>query len=229
LTAIADATALPLSTVYRIANELVQSGLLRRSGEGFYSLSEPAPQPDAELDRAAAASIVPRAAIGVLDDLAAVTHKASRFGFRQGAHMASVERMPNQSQVEPRTQIDQRPLHACAMGKVLLAFAIQPEFDNAATCQLQRYTPNTITDRDQLLEQLARTRRTSVAHEFGELDERTSTLAVPVLGSGRFAVAALELQATGEPDLRRLEYAAQVAARVLRNVVLASPRHNTRR
>lgn len=223
LTSISEATGLPLSTVFRIANELVQSGLLRRSCEGFYSMAEPMPHADVEPDRAGAVSTIPRAVIAVLDDLAAVTRKTSRFGFRQGAHMASVARMPNQSQVQPQTQIDQRPLHACAMGKILLAFAIRPDFDDAMKYELQAKTANTITDRDMLLEQLAGIRRSQVAYEFGELDEQTSTIAVPVLGGGRFAVAALELPSTGEPDLRRLEYAAQIAARVLRKVILARP------
>jgi DNA-binding IclR family transcriptional regulator len=227
LTSISEATGLPLSTVYRIATELVQSGLLRRSCEGFYSMSQLIPHADMEPDQAEATSVFPRAAVAVLDDLAAVTHKTSRFGFRQGAYMASVARIPNQSQVQPQTQIDQRPLHACAMGKVLLAFAIRPDFDNAKR-ELQGYTANTVTDHDTLLEQLARTRRTLVAYEFGELDEQTSTIAVPVLGGGRFAVAALELQSTGEPDLRRLEYAAHIAAHMLRRVMLASLRRDSR-
>jgi DNA-binding IclR family transcriptional regulator len=223
LTSISEETGLPLSTVFRIANELVQSGLLHRSCEGFYSMSQPLPHADVDPDRAGATSVIPRAAIAVLDDLAAVTHKTSRFGFRQGAHMASVTRKPNRSQVQPHTQIDQRPLHACAMGKVLLAFAIRPDFDDAMKRELQGYAANTVTDRDTLLEQLARIRRKLVAYEFGELDEQTSTIAVPVLGAGRFAVAALELESTGEPDLRRLEYAAQIAACVLRKVMLARP------
>lgn len=220
LTSISEETGLPLSTTFRIANELVESGLLRRSGEGFYSMAH-GPSAVALSDHARLDSTIPPAVITVLDDLTAVTHKISRFGFRQGAHIVSLTRTSNRVQPEPHARIDHRPLHGCAMGKVLLAFGTRPDPPNAMTEEPASHSANTLTERNDLLQQLARIRRNLVAYDFGELAESNSTIAVPVLAAGQFAVSALELQSSGDPDLRCLEYAARTAARILRRLLLS--------
>lgn len=222
LTAISKTTGLPLSTTYRIANELVKSDLLRRSGAGYYSLQDLASRLAGKPDRIRGNGQLPPDATAVLDDLVAVTDRTVRFGWCRGDRMTCIERVPHQSLLKPSEQIDQRPLHASAMGKVLLAFATRPDLDDALKRPLEGYTADTITDLDELLGQLAQIRRTLVAHEFGEFDQHTSTIAVPVFGGGQSAVAALELRATGEPDIRRLEYALQLAARVLRQPLLSN-------
>jgi DNA-binding IclR family transcriptional regulator len=222
LTAISAATGLPLSTAHRIVTELVESDLLRRTGEGYYLLHESMVLPQVSPNHGSGTGTLPWGAIAVLDDLAVVTCRVTRLGWRHNDDMRYVERIPHRSDLNPRERGDERPLHASAMGKVLLSFATPSDLDVALVPPLAAYTANTVTSIDELAEQLARTRRTLVAHEFGEFDPDASTIAVPVFGGRRFPILALEMQTTDGSDARRLEHALQIAARALRRVLLAA-------
>lgn len=88
-----------------------------------------------------------------------------------------------------------RPAHACALGKVLLAY------DPSAAALLRlhpptAYTPRTVTGARELARELAAVRREGWAVSVGELSMGTAGLAAPVRDRGGLTVAAIGV--TGE-------------------------------
>ena len=101
--------------------------------------------------------------------------------------------------------------HAVANGKVLLAHGAIP-----VPRQLERYTDQTITDRDALAAELARVRASGYATAVGELEEGLVAVAAPVLDAAGACVAALSvsgpafrLTPASLPELGRLCAAAR--------------------
>jgi DNA-binding IclR family transcriptional regulator len=83
-----------------------------------------------------------------------------------------------------------RPAHACALGKVLLAY----EPSAAALLRLQplaEYTPRTVTSARALARELAQVRRDGWALAAEELSMGTAGLAAPVRDRGGLTVAAI--------------------------------------
>lgn len=82
--------------------------------------------------------------------------------------------------------------HSSAMGKAMMAYLPEDELaamlDNAMP--LRRYTPYTITDRDELMAHLREVRRLGYAIDEREVDEGTRCLGAPIFdSSGRVAAA----------------------------------------
>jgi DNA-binding IclR family transcriptional regulator len=80
------------------------------------------------------------------------------------------------------------PLHCTSSGKTLLA-SLPPERleQLLATLDLPAMTARTITDRDQLRAELARIREQGYATDFGEYEEGSHAVAVPLLSGGSWA------------------------------------------
>jgi DNA-binding IclR family transcriptional regulator len=90
-----------------------------------------------------------------------------------------------------------RPAHACALGKVLLAYSAGAAAAVLAG-PLTSYTPRTCTDRRGLAQALEGVRRAGWAVETEELAMGTAGLAAPVRAPGGFTVAAVGI--TGDLD-----------------------------
>jgi DNA-binding IclR family transcriptional regulator len=115
------------------------------------------------------------------------------------------------------------PIHASAIGKVLLAFTADPEAEIAALGPLATVTAATITDPAALLDEVLATRRRGWAINDGERDVGVRTVAAPLLGPDRSAWAGVAVQgpAARLPDARvgelatvLVETAASMAATV---------------
>ena len=109
-----------------------------------------------------------RLAPAVLDDLAAVTGRPVRLGVLRELRVTYVEKAGR----APTTSFAagaQLPLHASALGKVLLAFAPSSVTRSLVATGLPRFTPRTLTRADQLLHALSVTRLTRIATCDGEL------------------------------------------------------------
>lgn len=72
------------------------------------------------------------------------------------------------------------PLHASAMGKIILADLTDAEIDTLLPDQLEAFTRYTITDRDFLIQQLAEIRAVGYATLDSELEEGLFSVAVGV-------------------------------------------------
>jgi IclR family transcriptional regulator, KDG regulon repressor len=72
------------------------------------------------------------------------------------------------------------PLHCTSNGKLLLSLIPAKELDILLAEPLEKVTPFTITDRDQLLEEIQKVRRRGIATAVGELDENENGISAPI-------------------------------------------------
>ena len=97
---------------------------------------------------------------------------------------------PLRLSVEPGRRL---PLHAGASQKALLAFLAEEEIERVAAGSLERLCVATITDADPLRANLAEVRERGWAISFEETNVGVWGVAVPLLGEGATAVAAVGL------------------------------------
>jgi DNA-binding IclR family transcriptional regulator len=111
------------------------------------------------------------------------------------------------------------PLHASAMGKVLLASLPEKDLRSFLRRPLPRFTDRTITDRRRLREALAEVRRRGFALESGEEHPGVGCIGVPVRDAQGRWIAALSVSGPlrGTPfrmDARRIRLAREAASAI---------------
>ena len=85
-------------------------------------------------------------------------------------------------------------LHCTALGKVLLAF--QPEDESSRIIRqikLKSFTPNTISSKRKLMEELRKIRRKGYAFDFKESEQDVECIAAPIRNHLGDTVAALSI------------------------------------
>lgn len=85
------------------------------------------------------------------------------------------------------------PLHATSNGKLLLSYLSKSELDILLNQPLEKLTPHTITDRNELLKEVDQIRKQGFATNFGELDESENGLSAPILDEQGNLVAFISL------------------------------------
>ena len=214
LTEIARLTGLPISTAHRLAGELLDWGILQRSGEGQFRVGM---QLRAIANQAM--TVMPNLherARRVMEDLAAVSAQGVvRLGVLQGLEVAYLEKGPGNRPVPAAFDAATMPVHATAMGRAMLAFEPAHLVDMVVEHGLTRYTPYTVTTADRLRRALSVIRLTRLAVCRREYEPEGSAAAVPVFGAGGMVVAALELAVHGGQDLRMVQPPLVVAGRAL--------------
>jgi DNA-binding IclR family transcriptional regulator len=213
LSEIARLTCLPLSTAHRLVTELARWGVLERTDESKFqvglhikTIGSRGSFPPASLESARR----------ILEDLVIATRTSARLGVLTGTEVAYIEKRCDHRPVTTFAQSPRLPAHATALGKAFLAFSSPEVLDRIVANGLKRYTPNTLTDPEQLRQHLANTRLTRVAVSRWELNPRAFEVAVPVFGSGGVAVAALGLTVRDlRTDLQMANCVLTVAARGL--------------
>ncbi len=212
VTEVARLTGLPLSTTHRLVGELARWQLLRRTSDGLYEVG-----PNLQrltLDGESAATLDDRGPM-VVTDLCDVTHRRTRLGVLGGDRIFYVEGSPR---AEPPTRFSADatlPVHATALGKALLAFAPRETVERI-TRHLTAYTPQTLTQPEQVYREIRLARLVGVALDRGELVPRNYAIAAPVFGSAGRVIAALEVQVQDlRDDVQVCRPALVVAARGL--------------
>jgi len=214
LTEHARQARLPVSTTHRLASELVAWGTLERSEDGTYRPGGHL-QPIGDQPPLLPATIREKAN-RVMSDLATATCRAAvRLGLLHDGAVVYVEKVASERPVTMFYEAATAPAHASAMGKALLAFAARETVGDVIRRGLPRYTPHTLTTREQLQRALAVTRLTRVGVCRRELEPCTYAVGAPVFGPGGAAVAALEIQTRNPQDIRRVQPALVMAASAL--------------
>lgn len=213
LTEIARLAGLPVSTAYRLVNELAAWGVLERTEESQYRVGTPLRELGSKAP--ATANLVERSR-RAMEDLSAATRADVRLGVLHAGEVTYTERVSGERLAAKFWTGRKAPAHASAMGKALLAFSSAEVVNSILSNGLERYTPYTLTAVDALHRSLAVTRLTRVAVCRWEREVGASAVAVPVFGGGGEVVAALELTAKDlRTDLHALQPALLVAARGL--------------
>lgn len=118
----------------------------------------------------------------VLETLTRETGEAGHFAIRSGNDVVVIARTAGSGllQMVDRTGA-QRPAHATALGKVLLAALSD---DQIRQClgpdALRKFTAKTLVERDALLREIREVRRKGIAYDDGEFDAEIRCVAVPV-------------------------------------------------
>lgn len=107
-----------------------------------------------------------------------------------GTYIAHVAEGPQKVRIAG-TVGDRLPPHAAAGAKAILAFSPRQVVEECLGKRLPRYTPRTITDRRELMEELLRVRKRGFAVDFEEIDLGINAVAAPVFNHQERPVAAV--------------------------------------
>lgn len=185
LTDIAEKSGLPLSTAHRLVNELTDWGFLSREPNGRYQLGirlwELAQNTGRQLRDAARPYI---------QDLFSLTGETAHLAVRAGHEVLYIDRVYGSKRVPRAGRVGGRlPMHATAVGKVILAFEEDWVRDAYLNRQLERHTAHTHVDPKKLAAELIQIREQGYATTLEEVRLGSCSIAVPVFHTGRIGAA----------------------------------------
>jgi DNA-binding IclR family transcriptional regulator len=216
LNQLAARTGLPLSTAYRIANELAASSFLERAEGGGYRVGLRTWEVGTRADLATSMLQV---VVPFMQDLYEATHENVQLAILSRHEALFIEKIYGARSAASRTVRGGRlPLHCTGVGKVLLAAAPQELVDELVQRGLRSYTPHTATTGGQLARALSEVRRTGIAYQRDELDLGLMSVAAPVADATGDVVAALGVV------LRSSRYRLQQLAPAVRTAAASASR-----
>ncbi|MEV4015001.1 IclR family transcriptional regulator [Nonomuraea angiospora] len=182
---------LPVSTVHRLAAELLAWGALERDPAGCYHIG---------LRLWEIGSLAPRglglreAALPYLEDLSQVTRENVQLAVREGTEVVFVERIAGSKAVPVLTRVGGRfALTATGVGLVLLAYAPAEVQEQVVTGPMTRYTERTMTTPRQIRAALADTRARGYAVSDRQVTMDALSVAAPIHDARGDVVAAVSL------------------------------------
>ncbi|MFI0424508.1 IclR family transcriptional regulator [Spongiactinospora sp. 9N601] len=203
-------TGLRHATAHRLVRELTGWGALERTSSGAYVIG---------LRLWELGTLNPRGlplrvrAMPVMEDLYTATRQHVQLAVLDGAEALVVERISAAGAVPVVSQVGGRlPLHASAVGKVLLAHADEDLFAEVVRGGLARFTTATITEAEGLRAALAECRRTGVAIVREEMSAGAYSAAVPITDARGRVIAGLSVVGA-DPAIHRLVPAVVMAGR----------------
>lgn len=204
-------TGLPKATLHRVLASLVRTGLLERE-EGDYRLSGLM----FELGmRASTERTVLEVTMPFLHDLHRRTGETVHVGLRHGRDVVYVAKIGGHRVSPAPSRVGGRmPLHATALGKVLLAHAPTALRQEVLSSPLRRMAPRTVVNATVLSDQLVAVAARGIAYEYEESAVGVACVAAPVRETDGAVAAAMSV--TGRvggfrPD-RHLEALQEVVA-----------------
>ncbi|MEV7005556.1 IclR family transcriptional regulator [Streptosporangium sp. NPDC051022] len=213
-------TGLRHATAHRLVRELVGWGALERVPCGAYVIG---------LRLWELGTLNPRGlplrvrAMPFMEDLHAATRQHVQLAVLDGGEALVVERFSAVDAVPVRSQVGGRlPLHASAVGQVLLAHADEELFAEVVRDGLARFTAATVTDEAGLRAALAECRRTGVAVVREEVSVGAYSVAAPITDAKGRVVAALSVVGP-DPAVHRLVPAVVMAGRGISRGLATTP------
>lgn len=214
LSELAEAANLPLSTTHRLVGELVDSGALARDPQGRIQLGIRLWELGQNAGRALRDTARP-----YLQDLFSLTGETSHLAIREGHEVLYIDRIYGTKRVPRASRVGGRlPMHATAVGKVILAFEEDWVRDAYFNRQLEQPTAFTHVNPARLADELVQIREQGYATTAEEVRLGSASLAVPVFHSGRIGaglgIVVLSSQAGGM--LRHLPTLRGISAQIER-------------
>ncbi len=187
LAELASRTAIPKSTVHRLAKVLVEQRLLKRTDAGFglgihlFELGELVAERRDLRD----------ASLPFLEELFELTHETIHLGVLEGNEVLYFVKIVGYKAFPLPTRTGGRwPAYASALGKVLMAFGPADPLQILPSAGLKPLTPYTIIDPHRLQRELAIVRRVGSGIESQEAVLGNACVAAPIFDSPRHLVAA---------------------------------------
>ena len=189
LSQIADRAGLPLPTAHRLVGELAAWGALEKTATGRYAVGMRLWEVAQNAGRQLRDTARP-----YLQDLFSLTQETVHLAVREGNEALYVDRVYSSKRVPRASRVGGRlPLHATAVGKVLLAYEEEWVPGAYLAHGLEARTPHTHTNPTWLAEELTTIREQGYATTCEEVRSGACSIAVPVLGQPGRAVAAIGL------------------------------------
>lgn len=181
------------STAYRLLQTLQLKGYVRQNPDTRrYALS---------LRVIELASIIldsmdlRRQALPEMEELVRVVDAKANLAVREGTDLIYLARVESPHIPRMFFHLGKRaPLHATALGKILLAHLSEEECETLLTeMSFTRLTPNTVTSPEQLIKELRDNRARGYSLDLGEYLEGVNCLAVPIFDRTQRVMAALSV------------------------------------
>jgi len=216
---LARISKMPLSTIYRFLNGLLDAGYLARDhstqtyrlGPGMLRLARVA---EAGLD-------FRTLAIPWMEELFKKTGETIYLAVRNGSSWLCLESRVREG-VGIRFLVrpgETAPIYAGCPGKVLLAYLNDAELNNlVSTMQLVKITPHTVTDRRKLLRQLAEIRTRGYHYSQEEYIPGAWGLGSPILNAHGGAEAAMVISGVLRGDKPPVNDLAEQLLEAVRNI-----------
>lgn len=178
------------ATLFRILATLVHRGYVEKLAQsGHYRLTLRSWQIGA---RALGRIGLRQAALEPMRALATSVNESPHLGVLEGDGVIIVEKIECNQPVRVDTYVGQRaPAHCSALGKIILAFA--PAETVEAVWLPQRFTRNTVVQREAFDRELAQVRRQGYAVNRGEWRDGVCAVAVPLADHSGKVAAGLSL------------------------------------
>jgi DNA-binding IclR family transcriptional regulator len=200
------ALELPRTSVYRILNSLETHAMVRRSGEGGYTLG---PRLLALAARVAAEGQhcdIAAIAAPHLERLAQDLGEACKVSALDNGAVLVLAAAQGKREFALGVMPGQRlPLHAGAASKVLMASLSQADLERSLQAPLSAYTSRTIVDHRRLRLELAKVRRQGFAADRGEYAPSVHAFAAPIRDRHGKVVAALSVPYLAGPEASRAD------------------------
>lgn len=212
---LARALDLPRPTLYRLLATLQEHGIVVRDGTR-YRLGLRLLELGATVLSAASLQSV---CLPFLTELVERIQETAHFAVLDGVQAGYIAKVDSPHPIRMASRVGWRgPLHATAVGKVMLAWSGPDLLAQVRAQDRQPYTPHTIVDIDALAAELKTVREQGFAVDREELIEGLICVAAPVLHGARLLGAvsvsgpALRLQDAGRVASEVCEAARRIAA-----------------
>ena len=191
IAALARRAGLPLTTTYRMVDELCAEGLLERNSAGRLFLGTRLWE---VISRSSPVIGLREAALPHMEDVQVVIGHHTALGVLDGDEVLYIERLGSRSSTINITAAAKRlPIHGASSGLVLLAYAPAEFQEEILGRPLEKFTEHTITDPAQLRRRLADVRKQGYSAMAGIIVPESSGVAVPVFGPDGAVIAALSV------------------------------------
>jgi IclR family acetate operon transcriptional repressor len=179
------------STVHSLLQTLLFRGMVRQTDTGRYTLGFGLIQ----LGESAADRINIRTVVRpIMTELAEETQEIALLAVLSGTQLIIIDKVEPQRDFLIIPKFDfSMTLHSTAVGKVLLANAPQEILTRLLEQGFERYTPYTLTEREELLEELAVVRQKRYAIGCNETIEGVTCIAVPIYDRDNEVIAAISV------------------------------------
>ncbi|MEV6101854.1 IclR family transcriptional regulator [Nocardia sp. NPDC051981] len=232
LSDLAEFADLPLPTAHRLVGELVEWGALERDDRGRYTVGLRLWTVAQNAGRHLRDTARPH-----LQDLFSLTQETAHIAIRDGDEALYIDRIYGSTRVPRASRVGGRlPLHATAVGKVLLAYEEDWVRDAYLAHRLEAATKHTHINPGRLAAELQKVRDEGYATTQEEVREGSCSIAVPVrLDPHPAAIGLVMLSTRGTnmtrhlPTLRGIAHRIEVAASRPQPSLAQIPRRSPRR
>lgn len=211
LSELAERAGLPLPTAHRLVGELAEWGALERDAKGRYTVGLRLWEVAQNAGRHLRETARP-----YLQDLFSLTRETAHIAIRDGHEALYIDRVYGSTRVPRASRVGGRlPLHATAVGKVLLAYEEDWVREAYLAHRLEASTRHTHVNPGRLAAELRSVRDEGYATTQGEVREGACSIAVPVrLDPHPAAIGLVMLSTQGATMTRHLPTLRGIAKRI---------------